>query len=93
MVWNVNFNYSKPVSDATYKYREVQIPLNVAARIPPNRLLSEREWHGIGIRQKPKWEHFMVRGEDRDVLVFRCRLPMNRRLLNCCIGKSALEFS
>lgn len=66
-------HYSERYSDDEYEYRHVILPKPLFKMIPKQffnpdntgtlRLLSEREWRGIGITQSLGWEHYEVHGE------------------------------
>lgn len=40
--------------------RHVILPPDVAKLVPQDRLMSEREWRGIGVQQSRGWEHYAV---------------------------------
>ena len=76
MLTRLHFNrihYSERYSDDEYEYRHVILPKPLFKMIPKQffnpdntgtlRLLSEREWRGIGITQSLGWEHYEVHGE------------------------------
>ncbi|CAL1705681.1 unnamed protein product [Somion occarium] len=66
-------HYSERYSDEEYEYRHVILPRPLFKMIPKQffnpdntgtlRLLTEREWRGIGITQSLGWEHYEVHGE------------------------------
>lgn len=66
-------HYSERYSDDEYEYRHVILPKPLFKMIPKQffnpdntgtlRLLSEREWRGIGITQSLGWEHYEVHGK------------------------------
>ncbi len=39
------------VCSSHYEYRHVVLPANIAAHLPPGRLLSEQEWRQLGVQQ------------------------------------------
>uniref|UniRef100_A0A0K0EYB8 Cyclin-dependent kinases regulatory subunit n=1 Tax=Strongyloides venezuelensis TaxID=75913 RepID=A0A0K0EYB8_STRVS len=66
-----DFYYSPKYEDDKFEYRHVHVPKNLVRRIPTNRLMKENEWRSLGIRQSPGWEHYMIHGPERHVLLFR----------------------
>jgi len=40
--------------------RHVILPKDVAANVPPDRLMSEAEWRKLGVQQSRGWVHYMV---------------------------------
>ncbi|CAJ0579900.1 unnamed protein product, partial [Mesorhabditis spiculigera] len=70
-----DFYYSPKYEDDEYEYRHVHVTKEVAKQVPKNRLLSETEWRSLGIQQSPGWEHYMIHGPERHVLLFRRALP------------------
>lgn len=74
-------HYSERYSDDHYEYRHVILPKPLFKMIPKQffnpdnsgtlRLLSEKEWRGIGITQSLGWEHYEVHAPEPHVLLFR----------------------
>lgn len=44
----------------TLQCRHVILPKDVAANVPPDRLMSEAEWRKLGVQQSRGWVHYMV---------------------------------
>ncbi|OMH79554.1 Cyclin-dependent kinases regulatory subunit [Zancudomyces culisetae] len=60
--------YSDRYYDDEFEYRHVTLPEGLRKYLPhPIRIMAENEWRGLGIRQSPGWEHYMVHGW-RDIL-------------------------
>ena len=61
-------DYSDKYYDSTYEYRymnwkcvrsrHVTLPKELSKQIPPQKLLSEREWRSLGIQMSLGWEHY-----------------------------------
>ena len=51
--------------------RHVMLPKEIAQLVPRGRLMSEKEWRGIGVQQSPGWIHYMIHGPEPHVLLFR----------------------
>ncbi|EKM55316.1 uncharacterized protein PHACADRAFT_255850 [Phanerochaete carnosa HHB-10118-sp] len=74
-------HYSERYSDDLYEYRHVILPKPLFKMIPKQffnpdssgtlRLLSDKEWRGIGITQSLGWEHYEVHAPEPHVLLFR----------------------
>ncbi|KAE9554095.1 hypothetical protein FO519_002684 [Halicephalobus sp. NKZ332] len=69
------FYYSDKYEDDTYEYRHVHIPKDIAKNVPKNRLMSETEWRNLGIQQSVGWQHYMIHGPERHILLFRRPKP------------------
>uniref|UniRef100_A0A914YFN4 Cyclin-dependent kinases regulatory subunit n=1 Tax=Panagrolaimus superbus TaxID=310955 RepID=A0A914YFN4_9BILA len=69
------FYYSNKYEDDKYEYRHVHVPKSVAKLVPKNKLMTETEWRNIGIQQSPGWQHYMVHGPERHIILFRRLLP------------------
>ncbi|OLY85622.1 Cyclin-dependent kinases regulatory subunit [Smittium mucronatum] len=55
--------YSERYYDDEFEYRHVTLPEPLRKYLPnPNRIMTEKEWRGLGVRQSPGWEHYMVHG-------------------------------
>ncbi|PVU97377.1 hypothetical protein BB561_000581 [Smittium simulii] len=64
--------YSDRYYDDEYEYRHVTLPEPLRKYLPnPNRIMLESEWRGLGIRQSPGWEHYMVHAPEPHVLLFK----------------------
>ncbi|KAJ2449698.1 hypothetical protein EV183_004750 [Coemansia sp. RSA 2336] len=64
--------YSERYSDDEFEYRHVSLPEGLRKYLPhPPRLMSEDEWRGLGVRQSPGWEHYMVHEPEPHVLLFK----------------------
>uniref|UniRef100_A0A7E4W5M3 Cyclin-dependent kinases regulatory subunit n=1 Tax=Panagrellus redivivus TaxID=6233 RepID=A0A7E4W5M3_PANRE len=70
-----DFFYSDKYEDDKFEYRHVHVPRSVCKLIPKDRLLTEAEWRNLGIQQSPGWEHYMIHGPERHILLFRRPLP------------------
>lgn len=49
--------------DDDFEYRHVILPKALVKYLPNDRLATEDEWRGLGIRQSPGWEHYLRHGE------------------------------
>lgn len=58
-----------------YFCRHVHIPKDVAKNVPKNRLMTETEWRNLGIQQSVGWQHYMIHGPERHILLFRRPKP------------------
>ncbi|KAJ2557992.1 hypothetical protein EV175_001018 [Coemansia sp. RSA 1933] len=68
----VDIYYSDRYSDDDSEYRHVSLPEGLRKYLPnPPRLMTETEWRGLGVRQSPGWEHYMVHEPEPHVLLFR----------------------
>lgn len=64
--------YSEVYSDEKYEYRHAILPRSISKRLPdPMRLLTEKEWRGLGINQSFFWEHYLLHKPEPNVLLFR----------------------
>ncbi|KAJ2402979.1 Cyclin-dependent kinases regulatory subunit 1 [Coemansia sp. RSA 2559] len=73
----VDIYYSDRYSDDECEYRHVSLPEGLRKYLPnPPRLMTEAEWRGLGVRQSPGWEHYMVHEPEPHVLLFK-------RQMNC----------
>ncbi|PVV03382.1 hypothetical protein BB560_002137 [Smittium megazygosporum] len=64
--------YSERYYDDEFEYRHVTLPETLRKYLPnPIRIMSETEWRGLGIRQSPGWEHYMVHAPEPHVLLFK----------------------
>merc|ERR1712137_202166 len=59
-----DIEYSDKYCDTTFEYRHVILP-------KPARLLSEREWRGLGVQQSRGWVHYEVHRPEPHILLFR----------------------
>ncbi len=67
-------------------FRHVMVPQDVFKRIPKGKLLSEREWRGIGVQQSQGWVHYMVHCPEPHILLFR------RPITDHVAAKKARDF-
>ncbi|KAJ2146011.1 hypothetical protein IW136_000762 [Coemansia sp. RSA 678] len=64
--------YSERYNDDEYEYRHVAVPEGLRKYLPnPPRLMTEDEWRGMGVRQSPGWEHYLVHEPEPHVLLFK----------------------
>jgi len=63
--------YSDKYYDDEFEYRNVEVPKEIAARVPKTHLMTEPEWRSIGIQQSPGWIHYMMHAPEPHVLMFR----------------------
>ena len=66
-----NIYYSDKYFDDQYEYRHVMLPKEIAKLVPRGRLMSEKEWRGIGVQQSPGWVHYMIHKPEPHILLFR----------------------
>ena len=66
--------YTDKYEDATFEYRHVMLPKNLAKKVPPH-LMTEDEWRGLGVQQSPGWIHYMKHDPEPHILLFRRPLP------------------
>merc|ERR1712230_146257 len=72
-------HYSDRYSDDKWEYRHVILPKSLLKQIKPEffeengvlRILSDKEWRGIGITQSMGWEHYEVHAPEPHILLFR----------------------
>ena len=50
-------------TDDDFEYRHVILPKALVKYLPTDRLATEDEWRGLGIRQSPGWEHYLRHGK------------------------------
>ncbi|KAH8117076.1 CKS-domain-containing protein [Phellopilus nigrolimitatus] len=77
-------HYSERYCDDKFEYRHVIIPKPLLKLVPKHyfnaddsgtlRLLTEKEWRGIGITQSLGWVHYEVHTPEPHVLLFRREL-------------------
>jgi cyclin-dependent kinase regulatory subunit CKS1 len=73
-----NIEYSKRYSDDQFEYRHVILPKDIAKKLPdPPRLLTETEWHGLGVHQSDGWMHYEIHGPEPHILLFRRPLTIS----------------
>ncbi|VDN56017.1 unnamed protein product [Dracunculus medinensis] len=83
-----DYYYSEKYEDDKYEYRHVIIAKDLVKDVPKDKLMTEREWRALGIRQSKGWEHYMVHPAERHarsliVTIFKLRIPLqNPRELN-----------
>lgn len=53
------FKYTSKIS------RHVIIAKDLVKDVPKDKLMTEREWRALGIRQSKGWEHYMVHPAER----------------------------
>ncbi|GAA5880105.1 hypothetical protein JCM16303_001215 [Sporobolomyces ruberrimus] len=63
--------YSPRYSDDEYEYRHVIVPKALVKYLPSGRLAEEDEWRGLGIRQSPGWEMYMIHDPEPHILLFK----------------------
>ncbi|KAJ1769982.1 hypothetical protein LPJ74_003556 [Coemansia sp. RSA 1843] len=72
--------YSDRYNDDEYEYRHVSLPDGLRKYLPnPARLMTEVEWRGLGVRQSPGWEHYMVHEPEPHVLLFKRQMSYQPR--------------
>ncbi|GAB5364483.1 hypothetical protein AAMO2058_000974400 [Amorphochlora amoebiformis] len=69
-----HITYSTKYSDDTYEYRHVVLPSQLTD-IVPRHLLAEHEWRSLGLQQSRGWIHYGFYGPEKNVLLFRRKLP------------------
>ena len=71
--------YSRPYADDRYEYRHVILTKSLAKEMAEltrgTRLMSSREWRGLGITQSPGWEHYEIHRPEPHILLMRRKLP------------------
>eukprot|EP01115_Flamella_aegyptia_P006920 TRINITY_DN286_c3_g3_i1.p1 TRINITY_DN286_c3_g3~~TRINITY_DN286_c3_g3_i1.p1 ORF type:complete len:82 (+),score=4.07 TRINITY_DN286_c3_g3_i1:61-306(+) len=65
------FRYSAHYSDDFYEYRHIILPQSYISYLPKNRLMTEQEWRGLGVRQSKGWVHYSIHEPEPHVLLFR----------------------
>ncbi|KAL7063063.1 hypothetical protein AAHC03_01573 [Spirometra sp. Aus1] len=66
-----NIYYSEKYYDEKYEYRHVHLPKELVAKMPKNRLMTEREWRALGIQQSVGWVHYMIHEPEPHIILFR----------------------
>ena len=69
--------YSDKYDDEVYEYRHVQLPKEMAKKVPKSQLMTEEEWRSLGVQQSPGWEHYMKHDPEPHILLFRRPLPVS----------------
>ena len=55
-----------------YEYRHIVLPKSKSKSLPcPPRLLTEKEWRSLGVKQSLGWEHYSIFPPEPHVLLFR----------------------
>jgi len=49
----------------------VILPKELSKSLPKGRLLSEREWRGVGVQQSRGWAHYAMHRPEPHILLFR----------------------
>jgi len=62
-------------ADTENEYRHVILPMDVAAKVPRGRLLTETEWRDLGVQQSRGWVHYMLHAPEPHILLFRRPKP------------------
>ena len=75
MLGSEHIRYSGKYSDGEYEYRHVSLPYEYIKIIPIDRLMTEKEWRGIGVQQSRGWVHYMNHKPNPHILLFRRSLP------------------
>ena len=68
--------YSDKYDDEVYEYRHVQLPKEMAKKVPKSQLMTEEEWRSLGVQQSPGWEHYMTHDPEPHILLFRRSLAI-----------------
>lgn len=77
---SADIEYSEKYEDATYEYRHVILPKEIAKMLPiPHKILTEQEWRSIGVKQSLGWEHYEVHKPEPHILLFRRLLGTDPR--------------
>ncbi|GAA5980394.1 hypothetical protein JCM11641_001789 [Rhodosporidiobolus odoratus] len=63
--------YSERYSDDGFEYRHVIVPKQLVKYLPKERLATEDEWRGLGIRQSPGWFHYMRHAPEPHIMLFK----------------------
>ena len=63
--------YSDKYYDSEYEYRHVILPLELAKRVPKDRLMTEPEWRALGVQQSQGWCHYDIHKPEPHILLFR----------------------
>ena len=64
-------HYSARYRDESHEYRHVILPKQLVKYLPKNRLMSEDEWRGLGVKQSPGWFHYMLHDPEPHILLFK----------------------
>eukprot|EP00760_Papus_ankaliazontas_P033226 PhM_4_TR6247/c0_g1_i1/m.98550/K02219/CKS1; cyclin-dependent kinase regulatory subunit CKS1 len=56
--------------DDEYEYRTMTLHQDLGPYVP-DRLMTPEEVACFGVQQSPGWEHFMIHGPERHILIFR----------------------
>mmetsp|Transcript_17898 Transcript_17898/g.33936 ORF Transcript_17898/g.33936 Transcript_17898/m.33936 type:complete len:95 (-) Transcript_17898:445-729(-) len=65
-----DIEYSEKYCDSKYEYRHVILPKEMVKNMP-QRLLTEREWRGLGVQQSRGWTHYEIHKPEPHILLFR----------------------
>jgi cyclin-dependent kinase regulatory subunit CKS1 len=86
-----NLKITKMIPPTKNFYRHVILPKPLAKYVPSDRLLPEREWRELGLRQSPGWHHYMIHAPEPHVLLFRREKnyqqkygPLGQNTTNAC---------
>mmetsp|Transcript_29071 Transcript_29071/g.70909 ORF Transcript_29071/g.70909 Transcript_29071/m.70909 type:complete len:96 (-) Transcript_29071:557-844(-) len=74
-----DIEYSEKYCDSKYEYRHVILPKEMAKQMPKGRLLTEREWRGLGVQQSRGWAHYEIHKPEPHILLFRRPLGTDPR--------------
>mmetsp|Transcript_57241 Transcript_57241/g.124364 ORF Transcript_57241/g.124364 Transcript_57241/m.124364 type:complete len:98 (+) Transcript_57241:43-336(+) len=61
----------KYADDEGFEYRHVILPKYVEKQVPKGRLMSEKEWRGIGVQQSRGWAHYAIHRPEPHILLMR----------------------
>ena len=74
-----DIEYSDKYMDDDFEYRHVTLPQSLKSKLPTDRLMSEREWRGIGVQQSRGWKQYAIHKPEPHVLLFRRPLGTDSR--------------
>ena len=66
-----HIQYSVKYYDDTHEFRHTIVPSDIAETMPRGRLMSEKEWRGIGVPMSRGWQHYAIHKPEPHVLLFR----------------------
>lgn len=57
--------------DGFILFRHVMLPKELVKHLPKGKLMTEKEWRGIGVQQSQGWVHYMIHSPEPHILLFR----------------------
>ncbi len=74
--------YSDKYYDDVYEFRHVSLTREAFKDMPRERLLTEKEWRGLGLTMSQGWVHYAIHKPEPYILLFRRpRVPVQGQLL------------